>query len=113
MELAEEVGAEGVAGSYGVNDVDLSGGDVHSFFVSEDGYAVGSSGDEDDLVVFGPLLGDFVNVSLVLVEPLDVFVTRFDDVGELVGSFDSFSFFLGVEAEGGADVDVVGNCYLG
>ncbi len=45
MELAEEVSAEGVAGSYGVYDVDLSGGHVHSFFVSEDGYAVGSSGD--------------------------------------------------------------------
>ena len=48
LELGEEVGGEGVAGSYGVLDCDLSRWNVEEFgAIAVDVCAIGTLGDED------------------------------------------------------------------
>ena len=106
MKLSEQVGAEGVSGANGVDHVDLAARHVIALVASEDAGAVGSASDEHQGVL-SPFFGDVVYVSLALIEPLDIFVAGFDDVAEGVDAFDTNALVLRVEAQGGANVDVV------
>ena len=106
MKLAEQVGAEGVAGANGVDHVDLAARHVIAFGASEDAGAVSSASDEHKGVL-SPLFGDIIYVSLALIEPLDVFVAGLDDVAEGIDAFDTDALVIRVEAESGANVDVV------
>lgn len=106
MQLAEKVGAEGVAGSDGVDHVDLAARHVDALFATEHAGAVCPSSDEHEGVL-GPVFGHFIHVSSALVEPLDVFVAGLDDVAEFVDALNTNALVLGVEPESCANVDVV------
>ncbi len=106
MHLTEKVGAEGVASANGVDDVDLAARDIPAVFTLKDAHAVGSASDQNQCGL-GPLDSNIIDLTLALIEPLDVFVARLDDVTESIDALNAGALFFGLKPESRTNVDVV------